>query len=104
MDDISKRIKEVYKEHGYKQEFIAEKMGVKQSTLSEKLSNGNDIKYSLILEISEITNIPVVDFITYPDKYVQETISCKSCATKDEIIENLNMLLRQFKKKKGNCK
>lgn len=101
MEDIGLKIKKICKEHGYKQENIAKTMNISQGTLSEKLSNGNDIKYSLILEISEITNIPIIDIISYPDKYVLAINGCQKCNEKDKIIENLNELLELYKQKKG---
>ena len=101
MEDISLNIKQICKQNGYKQDFIANEMGITQGTLSGKLLNGNDIKYSLLLEISNITKIPVIDIITYPVKYVPEEDSCTKCKDKEKTIENLNILLDEYKKKKG---
>jgi transcriptional regulator with XRE-family HTH domain len=99
MEDISLNIKQICKENGYKQDFIADKMGITQGTLSGKLLNGNDIKYSLLLEISNITGISVIDIITYPVKYAPKTDDCVNCHEKEETIRNLNNYIRILDKK-----
>jgi len=101
MEDISLNIKQICRQNGYKQDFIANEMGITQGTLSGKLLNGNDIKYSLLLEISNITKIPVIDIITYPLKYVPETDNCINCREKEETIRNLNNYIRVLE---GKCK
>ena len=100
METISENIKKICKEHGVKQEVIAKEMGLTQGTLSGKLANGDNIKYSLLLEIANIAKIPVIDIITYPDKYVPETAQCSSCKEKDEIIRNLNNYIKTLEKRK----
>jgi len=99
MEDISKKIKQICKENGLKQEFIAHKLGITQGTLAGKLANGNEIKYSLILEISNITKIPIIDIIAYPDKYVPEVNMCSDCAEKKEVIRNLNNYIKVLETK-----
>ena len=94
MDDISSKIKQVCKENGYKQEYIANKLGITQGTLAGKLAKGDDIKYSLLLEISNITKIPIIDILTYPEKYVPEIKHCSSCNEKDDVIRNLNNYIK----------
>ena len=101
MNDIREKIKEICKEKGIKQEVIAEKMGIKQSTLSQKLTRNADIKYGVLLNIADILNVDVIDIIKYPVKYVPEEDNCFKCREKDKTIENLNMLLEEYKKKKG---
>ena len=94
MDDISSKIKRVCKENGYKQEYIANKLGITQGTLAGKLAKGDDIKFSLLLEISNITKIPIIDILTYPEKYVLEIKHCASCNEKDDVIRNLNNYIK----------
>ena len=94
MSNISENIKQICKENGYKQEYIAKKLGVTQGTLAGKLSNDNNIKYSLILEISNITKIPIIDIIAYPEKYVLKIDQCSQCKEKDDIVRNLNNYIK----------
>ena len=101
MSNIRENIKEICKEKGLKQEVIAEKMGITQSSLSQKLTRNDDIKYGFLLKIANILSVDVIDIIKYPVKYVPEEKSCASCQEKEKIIENLNMLLEVFKKRKG---
>ena len=60
--------------------------------------------FSRISQIADILGVSVVDIVTYPDKYVPEdqmaTPACEECQKKDEIIENLNLLIKQLKQKK----
>ena len=100
METISKKLKAICKENGVKQEVIAKELGITQGTLSGKLSNGDDIKYSLLLEISNITKIPIIDIITYPEKYIPKQSQCEKCEEKDEIIRNLNNYIKTLDVKK----
>ena len=101
MSNIRENIKEICKEKGLKQEVIAEKIGITQSSLSQKLTRNDDIKYGFLLKIANILSVDVIDIIKYPVRYVPEEKSCASCQEKEKIIENLNMLLEVFKKRKG---
>jgi len=101
MENIRENIKEISKEKGFKQEVIAEKLGITQGSLSQRLSRNDDIKYGFLLKIANILKVDVIDIIKYPTKYVPEEKSCSNCQEKDKTIENLNILLEVFKKKKG---
>lgn len=101
MKSINQQIKDYLKETGVKQEYIAKQIGITQGTLSQKLSNGDDIKYSLLLKISNILKVDIIDIIKYPDKYVPETESCSSCKEKDLIIKNLNDYIEVLKNNKN---
>jgi transcriptional regulator with XRE-family HTH domain len=79
MNDIRDNIKEICKEKGLKQEVIAEKFGITQSSLSQKLTRNEDIKYGFLLKIANILKVDVIDVIKYPVKYVPETVSCEEC-------------------------
>lgn len=101
MEDIRENIKAICKEKGLKQEVIAEKFGITQSSFSQKLTRNNDIKYGFLLKIATILHVDIIDIIKYPVKYVPEENSCSSCQEKDKIIANLNDLLDIYKKRKG---
>ena len=90
MNTIASNIEEIRKKVGVKQTDLAEKLGVSQGTYSGYLTQNQDIKYGLILDIANKLNVPVIDIITYPDKYVPESDVCEKCKTKDETIKNLN--------------
>ena len=98
--DITENIKNLLAENNIKQEFLASKLGVTQGTLSAKLTRGNQIKFNSLLEISKVTNIPLVDFITYPDKYTPKE-KCVDCKRKDEVIDNLNEYINILKSNKA---
>lgn len=103
MNDILKNLESIRKERGVKQEVIAERLGVSQQTYSGYFTGTGDMKISRIQEIADILEVSLVDVVTWPEKYVpqsQEVIVCEECKSKDEIIENLNLLIRELKKKK----
>lgn len=98
MDSIGDNIKLKLREEGFKLEYIAKQLGITQSSLSQRLDNGDQIKYKTILEISKVTNIPVIDFVTYPYQYHRKN-DCVQCKEKDEIIKNLNEYINLLKNK-----
>ena len=89
MESICDNIKMKLREEGFKLEYVAKQLGITQSSLSQRLDNGDQIKYQTILEISKVTNIPVIDFITYPFVYEKKS-ECVECVLKENIIKNLN--------------
>lgn len=100
METIEKKLKAICKEKGVKQDVIAKELGITQGTLSGKLKKGDDIKYSLLLEIANIAKIPIIDIITYPEIYVPKQKQCEKCEEKDEIIRHLTNYIKTLEKKK----
>lgn len=98
METITDKIKNKLREDGFKMEYVAKLLGITQSSLSQRLDNGDAIKYKTILEISKVTKIPVVDFITYPLVYKKDS-ECLRCKEKDEVIKNLNEYINLLKNK-----
>ena len=98
MKTISENIKNKLKDEGFKIEYVANKLGITHSALSQRLDNGNLVKYQTMLDISNVTDIPVIDFITYPYKY-QRKNDCVLCKEKDEVIKNLNDYINILKNK-----
>lgn len=96
--NIAENIKNILSDNNIKQDFLASELGVTQGTLSAKLMRGNQIKFNTILEISNATNIPIIDFITYPEKFKPKE-KCLECKRKDEIIDNLNEYINLLKNK-----
>jgi transcriptional regulator with XRE-family HTH domain len=94
MNSIAANIEAIRKEVGMKQEVLAEKLGVTQGTYSGYLTQNQDIKYRLILEIANKLNVSVIDIITWPEKYVPESDTCDECREKEEIIKNLNNYIK----------
>jgi len=99
MNDIAVKIEAIRKKVGVKQEDLAERMGISQGTYSGYLTQNQDIKYGLILEIANKLNVSVVDIITYPDEFVLKTDQCVSCKEYQKTIENLNEYISVLKKK-----
>jgi transcriptional regulator with XRE-family HTH domain len=100
MNNIAANIEAIRKREGIKQEVLAEKLGVTQGTYSGYLTQNQDIKYGLLLEIANKLNVPIVDIITYPDTYVLDSKDCVECKEKDKIIKHLNEYIEMLTKKK----
>lgn len=102
MNKILENIEAIRKERGIRQEYVAEALGVSQQTYSGYFTVSGDMKISRIQEIANILGVSLVDIVTYPVKYapVEGEAFCRDCQRKDEVIENLNLLLRQLKTNK----
>lgn len=98
MNTITENIREIMKIKGFKQDFVAEQLNMTQSNFSQKMSLGNNIKYSFLLEMSNILDMDIAEIIHYPKKYVVSD-NCPSCREKDEIIRNLNEYINVLKNK-----
>lgn len=103
MSTISDNIRSILKDKGYTLDCIAKKLGITQGALSQKLNAGDNIKYKTILEISEVTNIPIISFIAYPKEYIlKSTYDCEECNRKDLIIEDLREYISLLKDTNSN--
>jgi len=100
MNTIASNIEAIRKKIGVKQEDLAKRLGVSQGTYSGYLTQNQDIKYGLILEIANKLDVSVVDIITYPDEYVVKSNQCADCVKKDKTIGNLNEYIEVIKRKK----
>jgi len=101
MKNIFENIEAVRRIKELKQEVIAKELGVTQSAYSNYINRNDDIPLGRLTRIANILDVDVIDIIKWPVKYVPEEKSCKICSEKDKIIENLNILLDEYKKKKG---
>ena len=99
MVDLQENINEIIKKCGKTQAFVASRLGINQGSLSERLSKKEKIKYQTISDIADILGIPVIDIITYPDKYVKETPTCPKCEELRLEIKHLNEYIELLKHK-----
>ncbi len=70
MNNILQNIDEIRRLKGYSQEYIAHKIGMKQSGFSLIMSGGRELKYTTLLQIANALQEDVIDLITYPEKYI----------------------------------
>ena len=98
MEDLKENIKALIKENGKTQADIAAELGINQGSLSERIGKNEKIKYQTISDIADILGIPVIDIITYPDKYVKETQKCEKCEELRLEIKHLNEYIELLKK------
>jgi len=101
MKNIFENIESIRRKIGLKQEVIAKELGVTQAAYSNYINRNEDIPLGRLSRIANIFDVDVIDIIKWPVKYLPEEKNCKVCGEKDKIIENLNILLDEYKKKKG---
>lgn len=100
MKTIQEQIEQIRKDKGFKQSYVANRLGISQSTYSQYFTRNADIRFSLVSQICDILGITIVDAITYPIKYVpidEAPKECPECRKKDLIIENLNNYIEILK-------
>lgn len=104
MIDIQQNFKSIFMERGILQKNVAQRLGITEQTLSNWFTRKNDLTFLQIQRICEAADISIVDAIIYPDIYDPnshfEVPQCEECKKKDEIIDNLNLLIKQLRQKK----
>lgn len=104
MIDIQENIKAILAERGILQKQVAARLGITDQAYSNWFTRKADLSFGQIQRICEAAGISVVDVVTYPEKYVPEGQGapvCEECKKKDEIIDNLNLLIKQLKQKRS---
>ena len=79
---------------------VAKELGISEQALSNWFTRKTDLSFTQVSRICEVSGIRLVDAVTYPEEYVpKESVitECEECKRKDEIIDNLNELLRKYK-------
>lgn len=100
MIDLQENLSAVLKERGILYKNVAQAMGVTDAAVSNWFNRTVELKFSTVSQICEKFQIPIVDVVTYPEKYISEKSinpACEECKKKDEIIEYLTELLRRYK-------
>lgn len=70
MGNILKNIKEIRKERGYGQEYMAFKLEMSQAGYALWEKGERELTYNNLSRIADVLNVPVIDIITYPKRFV----------------------------------
>lgn len=100
MIDIQENLKAILKERGVLRKQVAAELGMTESGLSNWFTRKNDLSFTQITRICEVAGVSIVDAVTWPVKYVPEdevNPACEECKRKDEIIDNLQELIRKLR-------
>lgn len=100
MIDIQVNLKAILKEKQVLQKNVAKELGVTEQALSNWFNRKTDLSFSQITRICEVAGVSIVDAVTWPIKYVPEdevNPACEECKRKDEMIDNLQELIRKLK-------
>ncbi|MDR3226235.1 MAG: helix-turn-helix domain-containing protein [Prevotellaceae bacterium] len=68
-NNILDNIVKIRKNKGFNQDYIAEKLGMKQSGYGLVERGDRRLQYEVLLQIADIFEMDVIDVITYPDTY-----------------------------------
>lgn len=102
MIPIQDNIEAIRREKKIKQSEMGRRLHVTQGGYSNYVNRNADMPISRLFLIADALGVSAVDIITYPDKYVPERTKepeCEECMKKQEIIDNLNELLREYRQK-----
>lgn len=107
MNDIFENIEEIRKQKGFKQAYVAQKLGIGQTGYSNIIRRSTDIQLGRLSRIADVLGVSVVDIITYPVKFIPESEQkkdCPDCQAKDELIATLNDYIQILKEQVKNGK
>ena len=68
--NIRENIVSIRNSKGFSQEYVAEKLGMKQSGYGLIERGKRSLDYEMLLQLALIFEFDVIDIITYPNKYV----------------------------------
>lgn len=66
---ILKNIVQIRNNKGFTQEYMANKMGIKQSSYSLIENGSRGLQVNVLYQIAIILDMDIIDLIKYPDKY-----------------------------------
>lgn len=94
---ILENVIKIRKNKGYSQDYLAGKLGMKQSgyALIEKGERG--LQYELLLQIAVEFEMDIIDIITYPGKYIDSSTVLENTVYIDEKV-TLQIELKKGKK------
>lgn len=96
MEGILNNIYQIRTKLGYSQEYMANRLNIKQSGYNMIEKGERELKYSTLSQIAIIFEMDVINVIKYPDKYV----NADSKKSDDEIKAVLQLELTKDKKEK----
>lgn len=102
MNTIQENVESIIKKNKLLKKQVAHDLGMTPQAFSNWLHRKDDWKLSEISQICEVIKVSIVDLLMYPEKWVREdevAPECEECKKKDEIIDNLNELIREYKQK-----
>lgn len=100
MINIQENLKAILKERNVLHKQVADGLGITPQTLSNWFNRKTDFPFARISQICEVAHISIVDVVTWPEKYVpadRPNPMCEECKRKDEIIDNLQELIRTLR-------
>ena len=104
MENILKNIEAIRKEKHIRQEEVAARLGIKQSSYSSYINRESDITFSRLSQISAVLGVSVIDLIGWPDRYVVASSGedCEECHDKDATIAHLNKYIELLEERLKN--
>jgi transcriptional regulator with XRE-family HTH domain len=95
--NILENIARIRKQKGFSQDYLASKLGMKQSGYGMIENGDRGLQYEVLLQIAVAFEMDVVDIITYPHKFIDATSILKDTFSIDEKV-TLQIELKKEKK------
>jgi transcriptional regulator with XRE-family HTH domain len=94
---ILNNILKIRKKMGFSQDYIASKIGMKQSGYGLIESGERGLQYEVLLQIAVVFKMDVIDIITYPKTYIDSSTILENAISIDEKVV-LQIELKKEKK------
>ena len=79
MPAIGNKIKKLRELKGFKQEYMAERLGITQQSYSKLESDKTDVPFSKIEQLAEIFEMKPEDLVAFDEKYIFNNSHSTSC-------------------------
>jgi len=97
-NNILENIVKFRKDRQLSQDYVATRIGMKQSGYALIESGERGLQYNVLLQIAMAMNVDVIDIIAYPGEYVEKDIA-SSMSDKKEPVEAILQIKLQSDKK-----
>ncbi|MDR1346888.1 MAG: helix-turn-helix domain-containing protein [Prevotellaceae bacterium] len=96
-NDILENIIKIRKNKGFSQDYIAERLGMKQSGYGLIERGDRGLQYDVLLQIAIVFDMDIIDIITYPKKHIDTGCILENTLSIDEKV-TLQIELKKEKK------
>ena len=96
MPAIGNKIKKLRELKGFKQEYMAERLGITQQSYSKLESDKGDIPFSRIEQLADIFEMKPEDIVAFDEKYIFNNYGTQHCGLNNGVFNNFPQELKQL--------
>jgi len=97
-NNILENIVKFRKEKGFSQDYVASRVGMKQSGYALIESGERGLQYNVLLQIAMVIGVDVIEIIAHPNEYVEKDIASCSADEREPVEAILQIKLQSDKK------